>query len=284
MQRKTALVYRPDVDGLRAVAVLLVVFDHVHTRLAGGYVGVDVFFVISGYLISSLILSDMAAGRFSVANFYERRVRRIFPAVLLVTPALAYTYLVPSEMEDFGRSLLAALFSAANFFFWHEAGYFDAPSAFKPLLHTWSLAVEEQFYIFFPLFLLAMRRWLPKRIEAAIWSITLLTFALACVVVQRDPSAAFFFAPLRAWELLIGAIVSQRYRPALTGKGPRNIAATAGLLLILAPAMIYSPRTSFPGLAALPPSWGPLLSLPPVKPGLRLWGVCWPCAPSPSSG
>ena len=261
--RKSKLTYRPDVDGLRAVAVLLVVFDHIQTRFTtGGYIGVDVFFVISGYLISSLILSEMAAGKFSVVNFYERRIRRIFPALLamlLGTAVLAYIFYVPSETEAFARSLLAALFSGSNFLFWHQAGYFDAPSAFKPLLHTWSLAVEEQFYIIFPLFLIAVRRWLPNRLRMAIWGITALTFVAACFFVRRDPTAAFFFAPLRAWELLIGTIISQHYVPAIDGKWQRNIAAIAGLLMILVPGTLYTSGTLFPGLAALPPCVGAAL-------------------------
>jgi len=145
---RTKLTYRPDVDVLRAVAVLLVVFDHLGTCIRGGHIGVDVFFVISGYLISSVILSDMAAGGFSIAGFYERRIRRIFPALLVMlagSAVLAFFCLVPSDLESFSVSMLAALFSVSNFLFWHQAGYFDASSAFKPLLHTWSLAVEEQF-------------------------------------------------------------------------------------------------------------------------------------------
>ncbi len=274
-QRKTTLTYRPDVDGLRAVAVLLVVFDHIHTRITGGYIGVDVFFVISGYLISSVILSEMASGGFSVTNFYERRIRRIFPALLVMllgSAALTYFYFVPSEIVAFAQSLLAALFSVSNFFFWHQAGYFDTQSALKPLLHTWSLAVEEQFYIFFPLFLIIVRRWFPNRLRTAIWSITVLTFTLACVCVQRNPTAAFFFAPLRAWELLIGTIISQHYVPAINGKGQRNFAAMAGLLLILAPSMLYTANTHFPGLAALPPCVGAALLIAAGETGPSLVG------------
>ena len=257
-----AIAYRRDVDGLRAVAVLLVVFDHVHTRLTGGYIGVDVFFVISGYLISSLILSEMAAGRFSIATFYERRLRRIFPALLAMlmgTSAIAYTLLIPSQTAAFAKSSLAALLSVSNILFWRQTGYFDAPSATKPLLHTWSLAVEEQFYIFFPLFLIAMQRWFPGRLRAAIWTIAALTFALACLIVPQDATAAFFFSPLRAWELLIGTILSQRWLPPIVGAVWRNIAAAAGFLLILIPSVVYTSATQFPGLAALPPCLGTAL-------------------------
>ena len=261
-ERQTKLNYRPDIDGLRAVAVLLVFADHLRTRFSGGYIGVDVFFVISGYLISSVILSEMNAGTFSIFHFYERRIRRIFPALLVMmlgVSVLAYRYFVPSELEAYAGSMLAAILSVSNFLFWHQTGYFDAPSALKPLLHTWSLGVEEQFYIFFPLFLVIVRKIAPQRTRAAIWTVAGVTFALACVWVRRDPTAAFFFAPLRAWELLLGTIVSQRYLPVIHGKPARNVASGAGLLLIIVPAMMYTAKTPFPGLGALAPCLGAAL-------------------------
>ena len=285
-QRKTKVGYRPDVDGLRAVAVLLVIFDHIETRVTGGYIGVDVFFVISGYLISSGILLEMAAGTFSVTNFYERRLRRIFPALLVMllgSAVITYFWCVPSETKVFGQSLLAALFSVSNFFFWrqarlnfivwHHAGYFDVSrTGIDTLLHTWSLAVEEQFYIFFPLFLLVVRRWFSSWPRVAIWSVTILTFASASVAVYRDPNAAFYFAPLRAWELLIGTIISQHYVPAVKGRWARNIAATGGLLLILVPSLLYSSSTHFPGVAALPPCAGAALIIAAGETGDSLVG------------
>ncbi|MCU1329162.1 MAG: hypothetical protein JWN34_4532 [Bryobacterales bacterium] len=260
--REQKVSYRPDVDGLRAVAVLLVVLDHLHTRVTGGYVGVDVFFVISGYLISKVILAELDAGRFSVANFYERRIRRIFPALFVMlagAAVLTYLLFVPSEIDDFARSMLAALVSGSNLLFWHQAGYFDTASAAKPLLHTWSLAVEEQFYIFFPLLLVVVHRSFPRQMRATICSIALVSFLLACFYIPHHATAAFFFAPLRAWELLLGAIVSQRYVPPLNSNWKRNCAAAIGLPLILLPALFYTARTSFPGLAALPPCAGAAL-------------------------
>lgn len=262
LKRPSSLQYRADIDGMRAIAVLLVILDHLGTRFTGGYVGVDVFFVISGYLISSTILAEMAAGKFSILNFYERRVRRIFPAllvVLIVTAGFAAHYLVPSELESFARSMLAALFSVSNFVFWRQSGYFDLPSALKPLLHTWSLAVEEQFYIFFPLLLVVVRRWMQGRIRAAIFTVTVVTFVLACIWVMRDAPTAFFLAPLRAWELLIGTIVSQHYFPALKSTVQRNVGAFAGLFLILVPSLLYTGQTPFPGAAALFPCVGAAL-------------------------
>jgi peptidoglycan/LPS O-acetylase OafA/YrhL len=142
--------YRPDIDGLRAVAVLLVLACHLGLAFPGGFVGVDVFFVISGYLITGTILPEIESGSFSLVQFYERRVRRILPALLvmlLVVTVVAYLVLLPLDLERYARSLIAALFSVSNVTFWREAGYFDTRSLAKPLLHTWSLAVEEQFYL-----------------------------------------------------------------------------------------------------------------------------------------
>ena len=173
--RQSHSTYRADIDGLRAVAVLLVIACHLGIyKLRGGFVGVDVFFVISGYLISSTILADIAASRFSVVSFYERRIRRILPALvvmLFVTGLFAYKYLLPLELLDFSRSLLASTVSVSNIYFWNQSGYFDAPAAMKPLLHTWSLAVEEQFYIFFPVFLMLVRKYSPARLKLAIISV-----------------------------------------------------------------------------------------------------------------
>jgi peptidoglycan/LPS O-acetylase OafA/YrhL len=219
---------------------------------------VDVFFVISGYLISATILAEVGKGQFSLSGFYERRIRRIFPALLamlLGVTALAYHYLLPSELEHYAWSLLTALVSGSNFLFWHEGGYFDQV-ALKPLLHTWSLGVEEQFYILFPIFLVLVRRWFPQRLRAAVMGIAVLSFIAAWITVPWSRPAAFFFAPLRAWELLLGTIVSQHYLPSLHGGVSRNLASGVGLLLILVPAWVYDGNTAFPGLAALPPCLG----------------------------
>ena len=267
--------YRRDIDGLRAVAVLLVLAAHFRTHFSGGYIGVDVFFVISGYLISAAILKEMADGTFSIANFYERRVRRIFPALivmLLGTTAMAWRYLFPVELTAFARSLLAAIFSVSNFWFWHQAGYFSAPSALNPLLHTWSLAVEEQFYLFFPIFLVAIRRVAPRRLKRSILFVAAATFALSVFYVRHDASAAFFFSPLRAWELLVGTIVSQRYLPAVRSANGRNLASFAGIALIFFPALRYTAETPFPGWAALPPSLGAALIIAGGETGTSLIG------------
>jgi len=270
----THMRYRPDIDGLRALAVILVLLNHLETPMTGGYVGVDVFFVISGYLISANILSDMAAGKFTIVGFYERRVRRIFPALLtmlLVVTLLAYRYLIPSEIEDYSRSLLAALASGSNFYFWHKGGYFDQPDL-QPLLHTWSLGVEEQFYILFPLLLVMIRRWFPQRLRPAIIGISVVSFIAACLTVRSHAIAAFFFAPLRAWELLIGTIVSQKYLPSLRGSLARNLASSIGLLLILVPGWKYNDLTVFPGWTALPPCLGAAMIIAAGETGSSLVG------------
>ena len=209
---------------------------------------------------------------------------------------VAYLTFVPSALYAYARSLVAAIFSVSNLLFWREGGYFDAPSASKPLLHTWSLGVEEQFYIFFPLFIVAIRRWKESCFRASIWTAACVSFVLACLWMRVDSSAAFYLSPLRGWELLIGTILSQHYLPAIEGKVNRNIASLAGLALILVAAFSFNSKTLFPGLAALAPCVGAaliiaagetgssivqkLLSLPPmvfvglISYSLYLWH--WP--------
>jgi peptidoglycan/LPS O-acetylase OafA/YrhL len=267
--------YRPDIDGLRAVAVFLVLLEHLRLPVPGGYVGVDVFFVISGYLIGAMILAGLRKGTFSITEFYERRILRILPAfvvMLLGTSVLATVYFTPPELADFAGSMLAALFSVSNFLFWHQAGYFDLQNAAKPLLHTWSLAVEEQFYLLFPPLLMGVRRWLPGRMREAIWTLTALSIGLSLVWVRRDPTGAYFFAPVRAWELLAGTIVSQGYVRWPRGAFGRNAAALAGLGLIVGSALLYSTQTPFPGLAAMPPCVGAALLIAAGETGLSLVG------------
>ncbi|MGI4853039.1 MAG: acyltransferase family protein [Janthinobacterium lividum] len=259
----TRMHYRADIDGLRAVAVLLVVLGHLRTRVTGGYVGVDVFFVLSGYLIGAHILSEIQADRFSLADFYERRVRRIFPALLVMlaaSSAAAWFVLLPTELKDFSQAQLAALSSIANFTFLRQAGYFDTASLLNPLLHTWSLAVEEQFYLSLPLLVLLAQRRCPGRVKQLLWLLTAASLLAAAVWVYRAPSVAFYSSPLRAWELLVGTVLSQRWLlPRFSTRTAREVGAALGLLLILIPALLYSDRTAFPGLAALPVCLGTAL-------------------------
>lgn len=250
--------YRPEIDGLRALAILPVLFFHYHVPpFRGGFVGVDVFFVISGYLITQLIQADRAAGRFSVARFYERRVRRIFPALfamLAVVTIAAVVMLFPVDLVRYADSLLATAAFGSNFEFWHEAGYFDVIAAEKPLLHLWSIAVEEQFYLFFPAVLLLLGR--GRRVAAGVGTIFVLSFALSVWGVMQAPSATFYLLPARAWELMLGALIALGTFPPVTSRALREALGLVGLGLIAIAVFAFSSDTPFPGPAALLPCVG----------------------------
>jgi len=260
--KKVGIKYRPDVDGLRAVAVLSVLAFHVGGfPTPGGFVGVDVFFVISGYLISAIVFSEIAASRFSVLGFYERRIRRIFPALfgmLIVFSILASFLLLPTEFVDFAKSLLAATTSTSNFYFWQHSGYFDSPTS-NPLLHTWSLAVEEQFYILFPIFLVIIRRFFPTRLRVGVVVLFVISLVASVVTVHYDASTAFYMPYTRAWELLLGTMLSLGMFPRLHSSLLRNIATLVGMALICYSIFFYTTQTPFPGLAALAPCVGSML-------------------------
>lgn len=257
---KAGMRHRLDIDGLRAIAVIPVVLYHAHLlRVPGGFVGVDVFFVISGYLITGLIRSALEKGRFSIVDFYERRARRILPAlfvVLAATSIAAYLMLLPHNLRDYGRSLISTLFFFSNILFSRQAGYFDAPSEMKPLLHTWSLAVEEQFYIVYPLFLFLVARYFRKRYFLAITAAFVLSFALSVRQLHTDPVAAFYLAPARAWELMTGGLLALNVLPELRNRFAANILGFAGLILILYSVFAFSAETPFPGYNALFPCVG----------------------------
>lgn len=254
--------YRPDIDGLRALAVVPVALFHARIPgFAGGYVGVDVFFVISGFLITSILLRDIRAGDFSLARFYERRIRRLLPALFAVVTAsmaIAYWLLLPREFQNFGKSVAASALWVSNVLFFREAGYFDAPAELKPLLHTWSLAVEEQFYLLFPLMLVALYRFFSGYAVSALLALSVLSFALCAWMMSYRESAAFYLLPFRAWELGMGALLAAAALPA-----PRERAATilgaVGLACILAAVFFYTPATPFPGWAAALPCLGAAL-------------------------
>lgn len=255
--------YRPDIDGLRAVAVLAVVFFHAGVPgFSGGYVGVDVFFVISGYLITSIILKDIHAGKFSVARFYERRIRRIFPALFpmiffsLVAGGLLF---YSKSYRDFGQSVLATTLFGSNILFWKEADYFEAAALNKPLLHTWSLAVEEQFYIFFPVLLATVNRFFKGRFSSVVMSLAALSFICSIYGVYNFRVAPFYLLPTRAWELLAGAIVSLGILPVPKTGVRNNLLSIAGFAIMLSSIFLYDDTTLFPGLAAVPPVLGSAL-------------------------
>jgi peptidoglycan/LPS O-acetylase OafA/YrhL len=251
------LKYRPDIDGLRAIAVLPVIAFHLHfDRTPGGYVGVDIFFVISGYLISAILLRDLQASRFSIAGFYERRIRRILPAlfaVVLATTVLAYFYLLPADFEDYAKSIIATALSSSNFYFFTQAGYFVGGG---PLLHTWSLAVEEQFYIIFPLLLMCLYRYKRAWLKWGLLLVAILSLVLSSLFEVKFPTANFYMPYTRAWELLVGVLLSIRLFPKINRRFLREVLAVVGIILILFPIFTYSATTTFPGLAALPPCIG----------------------------
>jgi peptidoglycan/LPS O-acetylase OafA/YrhL len=267
--------YRPEIDGLRALAVAVVVLYHAHLKCPGGYVGVDVFFVISGYLITSLLLRDLQAGRFSFLDFWERRLRRIMPALMVmvvVTLGVGGILMLPSDYAQLGKSVVAQALLVANVFFWRDdstrGGYFGAASEDRPLLHTWSLAVEEQFYLLFPLGLFWLFRFERFR-KPAVLSIVLAGgvvagLTLAMYGVAFRPGATFYLLPTRAWELLGGALIAAIPVAAYPRHWlVREGASWLGLAGILLPCLLYTKETPFPGLAAVPPVVGA---------GLFIWG------------
>ncbi len=262
--------YRADIDGLRSLAILPVLLFHAGIPgFSGGYVGVDVFFVISGFLITRIIRDDLAKGQFSLTNFYERRVRRIFPALaamLLGSAIAAGLFLLPEDLLGFSRSLLGALFSVSNIYFFRTTSYFTADSTAQPLLHTWSLGVEEQFYLALPVFMLLVWRLRPTWLGTSIWLLLLLSLALSVIGMRLASGFTFFMLPTRAWELLAGALISLGLVPALRNYAWRTGLSLLGLTLILVPVFVYSRNTPFPGLAALPPVLGTCLLLH-VAPG-----------------
>lgn len=251
--------YRPDIDGLRALAVVPVVMFHAGVGFTkGGYVGVDVFFVISGYLITSIIAGEMAQGRFSFAHFYERRARRLFPAlfaVLLASTVAAVCIMFPPELKTYGTVLAAALAFSANMLFATGDDYFGRVGDHSPLLHTWSLAVEEQFYLLFPalLLLLFARRWPVKPV---LWGIAALSFAGSLLAMAMNPILAFYLLPLRAWELLMGALLALGAFPVLTSQKWKDAIAWAGLVAILVAVAAFNKNVPFPGVTALVPVLG----------------------------
>jgi peptidoglycan/LPS O-acetylase OafA/YrhL len=272
----SSLKYRADIDGLRAIAVLSVLAFHVELkRLSGGFVGVDVFFVISGYLISSIVFSEITESRFSVISFYERRIRRIFPALfgmLAVSTIFAIIYLLPGELVNYAKSMGAATASISNFYFWKHSSYFDLPLS-QPLLHTWSLAVEEQFYITFPLFLVLVRRFFPRHLKVSVVALFVASLAVSAIVVIRNENTAFYMPYTRAWELLLGTILSLKMLPRLQSALLRNMAALAGLGMIAFSVLYYTQDTLFPGFSALLPCVGSALIIWAGEVGSSLVGT-----------
>jgi len=257
--------YRPEIDGLRAVAVLPVILFHAGFELfGGGYVGVDVFFVISGYLITSIILRERETGSFSLASFYERRARRILPAlflIMLLCLVPAWWLMLPGELENFGASLIATSAFASNILFWQTSGYFDGATELKPLLHTWSLGIEEQFYLGFPLLVAFLARWKGSLFFACILA-AIGSLFLSVYLTPIYPGASFYLLPTRAWELLAGSLLAMggvAFAQERLPQPGREILGWLGMLGILLPIFFYDENTAFPGTAAIAPVLGTAL-------------------------
>lgn len=251
---------RRDIDGLRALAVIPVVLFHFgFSTFSGGFVGVDVFFVISGFLITSILFREISAQRFSFVDFWARRARRIIPAlsvVLLVTLALGWLLLTAKDFSELGRTVRYQALFISNILFMREDGYFQPASDLKPLLHTWSLAVEEQYYIFFPLLMVLLMRHV-RHWRWMLFAVLLISFGLNIAYIDRKPDFAFFSLPTRAWELLCGAMLAvlparkHAVRPWLA----QSVGA-AGLAAVLLAVFTFDRGTVFPGWAALLPVLG----------------------------
>lgn len=256
--------YRREIDGLRAIAVLPVILFHAGLPgFHGGFVGVDVFFVISGYLITTIILAELERGSFSIVSFYERRARRILPALFLViTVSLPFVWqwMTAVEAKEFGDSLIAVAAFLSNILLWRQSGYFDTANELKVLLHTWSLAVEEQFYVFFPPLLMMLWRSGRQCIGFALIVTAILSFFAADWGAVHRPTAAFYLLPTRCWELLLGALAAWYLRGRTPTKSVANeVGAGLGIALIAVSCFMLDERTPFPGRYALLPTTGAML-------------------------
>ena len=252
--------YRPDIDGLRAIAVLAVLAFHAFHAFPrfcpGGFVGVDIFFVISGYLISTIIFDDVASGRFTCAGFYARRIRRIFPSLVTVVLAVLIVGFFLDFSTEFARLGTHAAAGAAflsNLLLWRESGYFDIAPVHKPLLHLWSLGVEEQFYIVWPLMIAALS---GRRILWVVAAILLVSFATNIAIVSSQPTAAFFSPVTRFWELMIGSLLAYSAHARLWVPQRRDALSVIGFILLLTSLSLINREIVFPGWAALAPTLG----------------------------
>ena len=254
--------YRAEIDGLRALAVLPVILFHAGFEwFSGGFVGVDVFFVISGYLITTIIISEMAEGKFSIINFYERRARRILPALFFVMATclpFAWLWLTPSDLKDFGQSLVAVSTFSSNILFWLESGYFASAAELKPLLHTWSLAVEEQYYILFPIFIMLAWRLGIKWVLILLSIVFFISLGVAQWGAYNKPSASFYLLPTRGWELLVGVFAAfyLNYNKHLESQTLNQILSLIGFGMIAYSIIAFDKTTPFPSLHALIPTIG----------------------------
>jgi peptidoglycan/LPS O-acetylase OafA/YrhL len=258
-----ALPYRPDIDGLRALAVLSVVAYHLDiASVSGGYVGVDVFFVISGYLITRIIYTAIRSQSFSLLDFYERRIRRLFPAlfsVFLFSLALSYFLFLPKDFQSVFQSLVAATLFASNLLFWKTAGYFDSTAELKPLLHTWSLSIEEQFYLLYPLLLFLISRLPLRRAFAILFVIACLSLFFSEFYLHGQSPSVFYLPQFRAWELLTGALLAIGFFPPVRSRLGRETLSCLGIVVLGYGIFAFDDQTLFPGAKALFPCLGAAL-------------------------
>lgn len=254
--------YRPEIDGLRAIAVIAVVMFHLGLGCPGGFVGVDIFFVISGFLITGIVQRRIENKTFSFTDFFSRRIKRIFPAlaVMIITSiAAGYLILLPDDLAELGKSSVAQALFVANFHFASDTGYFAGPAELKPLLHTWSLAVEEQFYFIFPILLFILQKLNRGRLVLLLAAACLISFSASIYGVYVFPTATFFLLPTRAWELLAGCLLALSPRKYKSSGFRDNVIAALGLFVIVVPIFAYDRTTPFPGAMAFPPVFGTAL-------------------------
>ena len=253
--------YRPEIDGLRALAVIPVIFFHAGFKsFSGGYIGVDIFFVISGYLITTILIDEFQNNSFSIINFYERRARRILPAlyfVMLACIPFAYIWMLPNQLKEFSQSLVAVSLFISNLFFWKKSGYFDSATDEMPLLHTWSLAVEEQYYVIVPILLLILWRFGKNKIFWIIVLLAAISLLLSEWGYRNHSNANFYFAPTRAWELFAGAIAAFLVQKKRVQK--HNLLSLIGLIAILFSIFVYDKTTPSPSVYILLPVIGTMI-------------------------
>ncbi|NER60993.1 acyltransferase [Pseudomonas sp. MAFF212428] len=280
------LAYRPELDGLRAVAVLSVVLFHAgFGPISGGYVGVDIFFVLSGFLISSILIQEITTHQFSFSRFYERRIRRLLPPlvpVLLVTGCAAFVFFDRVPLEGFSKSLYSTLALSANWYFLSSVGYFDGPGESTPLLHMWSLSVEEQFYLFFPIILILIIRKKRTLLPALCAALLVISFAIATYYLYAGKQEIAFYSSLaRFWELLVGALLASVQARLNPSRRVADAMEIGGLLLLGVAMFLYTPETLFPGPAALLPTFGTALIIAAhgrgrlVSPVLKWPSIVW---------
>lgn len=267
--------YRPEIDGLRALAVLGVVFFHFGLGCSGGFVGVDVFFVISGFLITQIIVREVEGGKFSFIEFWARRIRRILPAVLVVvitTFLVGYFILEPLALSSLGKSGVAYSLLVSNVFFWRANDYFSEAADLQPLLHTWSLSVEEQFYLFYPLVLVFLLRKKRAHVIHILFFLLFVSLVISIWAVPKFPSGAFYLLPTRAWELILGGVLALKGSELKSSNAVKEAVSGLGLLFILWTMFAYDSATTFPGLNAILPTLGAVFFIGANSSGVTLSG------------